>query len=375
MTAKQTERSDAQSLAAITEVDRQVFQHLITHGPTSRAALSAEIGVSRPTASESAKRLLRSKLISQTGTQSGQRGRVPVLYGINAARGHVLSLALDHDWIGLRICDLARQVVWERIDTTGPDITPERLIIDSRALLAEGRRHATGECVAITCSVADPVDPRTGQVLRMPNSPFAAGHIDIGQAVFELAPEQLRVDNDVNWAALAESRIGLMRCQPNFVYIFIGAGIGAALYVNGAVYRGTSGLAGEIGHTQVAPGKTLVQRLIELEIASPVDASIDSDQLIEAFEHRPDSPQAEAVIDAIARAIANTLITLNPGAMVLAGRIIGNAGFSSQLRQAVLQILPSPIDIHETSFGPHAPLLGATLGAQERGESYLNLRA
>lgn len=375
MTAEQPTPSDASSLAAITDVDRQFFHHLITHGPTSRAALSADIGISRPTASQSAKRLLRADIIRETGRQSGQRGRVPLLYDVNGARGYTLSLALDHDWIGLQVSDLSRQVLWERIERSNPATSAERLIEQSRALVAEGRSHAVGECLAVTCSVADPVDPRTGQVIDMPNSPFAAGHIDVGKTIFECAPDQLHVDNDVNWAALAESRIGLMQSQPNFLYVFIGAGVGAAIYVNGAIYRGASGLAGEIGHTRVAPGKTLVERLIELGVASPDDASIDTDRLIATFATEPSGNEAGAVIEALAWAIANTMITLNPAAVVFAGRLFETPEFSSRLRRRVLDMLPSPLDIQLTAFGPQAPLLGATLGAAERAEAYLNLRA
>ncbi|KEZ76748.1 NagC family transcriptional regulator [Salinisphaera hydrothermalis C41B8] len=359
---------------AITDVDRQFFHHLIAYGQTSRAALSADIGISRPTASQSARRLLRADIIRETGRPSVQRGRVPLLYDVNGARGYTLSLALDHDWIGLRVSDLSRRVLWEKIEQSTPETTAGLLIERSRALVAEGRARATGECLAVTCSVADPVDPWTGQVIDMPNSPFTAGHIDVGSAIFELAPDRLHVDNDVHWAAFAESRIGLMCSQPNFLYVFIGAGIGSAIYVNGALYRGASGLAGEIGHARVAPGQTLVERLIELGVASPDDSSIDTDKLIEAFETGPAGDKAKAVINAIAWAIANTIITLNPAVVVFAGRVFGTPAFSSRLRGAVLNMLPTPIDIRETAFGPYAPLLGATLGAAERAESYLNLR-
>ncbi|WP_158583443.1 ROK family protein [Salinisphaera sp. Q1T1-3] len=367
-------RSDDACLAAITDVDRQCFDYLRVHGPASRAGLSANIGISRPTASESARRLQQANLIRETGSCPGQRGRTPQLYDIQGARGHTVSLALDHDWIGLRVCDLSRGVLWERIDRSGTPLTTEQLVAASRTLVAEGHRHASGECLAVTCSVADPVDPRTGRVIDMPNSPFAAGHIDVGSAIFDRAPETLHVDNDVNWAAFAESRIGLMQRQPNFVYVFIGAGIGAAIHVNGALYRGADGLAGEIGHNRLAPGQTLVQRLIELGIASPSDSSIDTDRLISMFDTRPQDATATAVIDAIAAAIANTVITLNPGALVFAGRVFDSPAFAEALRRAVSHALPRPIEMTQTAFGAQAPLLGATLGAAEQAERYLHLR-
>lgn len=373
MTAEQPKPFDEQSLAAITAIDRQFFHHLIAKGATSRAAIAADIGISRPTASESAKRLLKAAIIKESGVQGGQRGRAPVLYDINPARGHTLSLAMDHDWIGLRVCNLARHILWERVEALGPEATPELLVRQSRALLCEGRTQAAGPCLSATCSVADPVDPGTGQVIDLPDSPFPAGHVEVGAKIFGLESAPLLIDNDVNWAAFAESRIGLMQSQPNFLYVFIGAGIGAALYVNGAIYRGASGLAGEIGYLQVAPGKTLAQRLIELEIASSLDSSIDTDTLIRVFENEPLGPRADAVIDALAWAIANTTIALNPAAVILAGRVVGNRHFHTRLSRSVSDMLPAKIEIKATSFGAYAPLTGATLGAQEQAERCLNL--
>ncbi|HET7313942.1 ROK family protein [Salinisphaera sp.] len=359
----------------ITEIDRAFFRHLIEHGPGSRAGISAAIGIARPTASESARRLLGAGLIRPAGQQTGQRGRAPLLYAVNAERGYTLSLAMDRGWVGLRACDLARRVVWEKIVPLAVETSGEQLIATSRDLLAQARAKAHGDCLGATCSVADPVDPDTGAVVSLPDSPFPAGHIAIRERIFTPDVPILRVDNDVNWAALAESRLGVMRSQRNFLYVYIGAGVGAALYVNGALYRGATGLAGEIGYARLGPAQTLMQRLQELDVALPDRTSLDSARLQALFETEADSRGAGAVVEAFAWVIANTAITLNPGAIVLAGSLMDMPSFNTQLQRAVQSNLPMPVEIHVSRFGARAPLVGAGIGAQEAAEIGLGLAA
>ena len=63
--------------------------------------------------------------------------------------------------------------------------------------------------------------------------------------------DQVVVDNDANMGALAESRLGVGSGVKNFLYVKVGTGIGMGIVVNGDVYRGSHGGAGEFGHIQV----------------------------------------------------------------------------------------------------------------------------
>ena len=64
------------------------------------------------------------------------------------------------------------------------------------------------------------------------------------------------IDNDVNVMALGELTTGLGRGRENFVFVKIGTGIGAGIIVNGELYRGAQGCAGDIGHIQIPVDRT-----------------------------------------------------------------------------------------------------------------------
>ena len=61
------------------------------------------------------------------------------------------------------------------------------------------------------------------------------------------------VDNDANLGALAEAAFGAGRDAGDLIYLKISSGIGAGLILNGRLYRGSAGLAGELGHVLVNP--------------------------------------------------------------------------------------------------------------------------
>ena len=65
----------------------------------------------------------------------------------------------------------------------------------------------------------------------------------------------VEVDNDANLGALAEATFGAGRNLESIVYVMVGSGVGAGLVLDGRVHRGAAGLAGEIGHVQVRPGR------------------------------------------------------------------------------------------------------------------------
>jgi predicted NBD/HSP70 family sugar kinase len=138
---------------------------------------------------------------------------------------------------------------------------PEDVIATAKALLAEASAAADSPLEAICVSVANPVDPRTGDTVSLANSAFAAGRFNVMSRSWKSCAPSVVVDNDVNWATLAERHLGAMAGEDNFVYIYLGDGLGAGLFLGGALQRGHRGLAGEIGYLRDLDGMDLTQGL------------------------------------------------------------------------------------------------------------------
>jgi glucokinase len=95
-----------------------------------------------------------------------------------------------------------------------------------------------------------PLDPFGGVVLNPPNLPCWR-NFPLAESVQKVYPVTVRVDNDANAAALAETRWGAARSYKNVFYATIGTGIGAGIVVDGKMFHGRTGAAAEGGHVSI----------------------------------------------------------------------------------------------------------------------------
>lgn len=98
-----------------------------------------------------------------------------------------------------------------------------------------------------------PVDVTDG-VLLMPNDFYGIGELPLKAAISRRTGLDVTVDNDMKAAAMAESLFGRDREHASFIYLGITHGVGSGIVLNGRVYYGEEGFAGEIGHTVLEVG-------------------------------------------------------------------------------------------------------------------------
>jgi glucokinase len=118
--------------------------------------------------------------------------------------------------------------------------------IDSMAAAAApyGGFHSIGICAP------GPLDPKTGVVLNPPNLPCWR-NFPLAAKIVEIYHVPVKVDNDANAAALAETRWGAARGFHYVFYATIGTGIGTGIVLDGRIYHGNAGAAGEGGHVSI----------------------------------------------------------------------------------------------------------------------------
>jgi glucokinase len=127
----------------------------------------------------------------------------------------------------------------------------ERILESVRAATVAARLRIE-DLVGVGVAAPGPVDFWNGVVLEAPNLP---GWQDVPLAA--ILAEQLGrpayLENDANAAAIGEHRFGAGRGVQQMIYLTISTGIGAGLILDGRLYRGTDGTAGELGHVVVDP--------------------------------------------------------------------------------------------------------------------------
>ncbi|HEU0000524.1 MAG TPA: ROK family protein [Ktedonobacteraceae bacterium] len=105
---------------------------------------------------------------------------------------------------------------------------------------------ATDNLVGIGCSVPGPLDSARGTVIFSPN--LAWRDVPLAAMLSEALGVPVKIEDDARCAALGEARRGGARGAQNAVYVTISTGIGGGVIVNGRIYRGSHGCAGEVGH-------------------------------------------------------------------------------------------------------------------------------
>ncbi len=116
--------------------------------------------------------------------------------------------------------------------------------IDAIAPSPENEFDAIGICAP------GPLDPKTGVVLNPPNVPCWR-NFPLAQKVAEKYRQPVKLDNDANAAALAETRWGAARGYRYVFYATLGTGIGTGIVLDGQIYHGNTGSAGEGGHVSI----------------------------------------------------------------------------------------------------------------------------
>lgn len=358
-----------QTLAMAT--DRLFLEHLLVHGPSSRTAIAASTGLSRPTASEAATRLSGTGLLRTIDTPPAKkRGRIPEIYDLDPEYGHTLSLTAaagktrvqTHDLRGILLHDSAADL---------PDpMTPGKFETTLRDLVANAVGATGSPCLAATASQGNPVDPVSQHPVVLPASAFPEGRGDVGALLRDVCRGPVRLDNDVNWATLAEQRIGVARGIDELLVVYLGPGIGAGLVMSGTVQHGRHGTAGELSYLR-SGGRTLISQLLEHGVAAPGRDRLDVPACLSLLDTTPAPENARLFVEAVAQQIANIAAITDPQAVVLSGPIADSAAFTRMLVRALQPLLlNADLEVLASALGEDAPLIGASLAARDMAEAH-----
>jgi predicted NBD/HSP70 family sugar kinase len=219
-------------------------------GPLTRAALAEVTGLTKSTVSKLVGDLVDARLLAETGpARAGERGRPGVAVVLSGARVASMGLEINVDYLAVRVLDLTGAVRFAaRRERDNRGSRPKKVLGELQDLAVEAlaETHRLGlEVAGAVLAVSGPVGG--GVLFSAPN----LGWQDVRPAGLLRLPVPVELDNEANLAALGEFWYG--DGERDFLYVSGEVGIGAGLVVDGKLYAGASGLAGELGHVVVAP--------------------------------------------------------------------------------------------------------------------------
>jgi predicted NBD/HSP70 family sugar kinase len=360
---------------------RAVLEALRERRPASRADLALLTGLSKPTVGTALRRFESAGLVRQYGRTTGRRGPSASLYDLVPDAVLVLGIDIGARYVRGVLCDLNGDPVEELTLQLARPHADE--VLESVREIA--RRIATVIDRTELAVAGSPgvVDPATGRISAAPNIEGWDGVL-AEHVLADALGLPVRVDNDVNLAALGEHRAGAGRDVESFAYVNIGSGLGAGIILHGRLHRGARGAAGEVGFLPVGDDPfaatqrehagamearlsshalvELAERLTATTTASTLSAPFDVQSLFDAA--RTGDPLGRAVVAHAAREIAVCVAGLTSVVdleLVLLGGGIGINGelLLPDVRTATAKLVPAPPQIECAALHERAVRTGA----------------
>jgi len=373
------------ALARHQRTPAQLLETIRDLGGVTRADLSRLTGLSRSAVAHAVAALLADGLISERepgGSHPGRRGRPAALLMLSRPAGHVVGIDFGHAHVGAAVADTAGEVLAERRLAADVDHRADE-VLDESARLARDLLGQAGvplsEVLAIAAGIPGPLDPQT-RALRPPAILAAWAGRDAGHELATRFGRPVEVANDADLGALGELHFGAARGRRDFVYVKVSHGIGAGLVLDGRIYRGAAGVAGEIGHTSLPDAtewcrcgnrgclETVVSLAPLQRRLARIGIPMTADGPGGPMTWLPENTLAARVLTEAGRILGRTLADLcnclNPEAVILGGEIGTSgpplvAGVRESIDRYAQPAAAEAVQVSAAGLGARSELMGA----------------
>lgn len=373
--------------------ERLVLEVVRSQGPVSRTELARTTGLSKPTVAVAVASLERDGLVRVAGLRTGLRGPAAALYEIRPEAAFVLGLDVGREYLRGAMVDLAGTVRAQdnrRVHAQSAHNRVAELVLlaDDLAATAGIRRSKVTQVVVGSPGVYDPARRAIAAARNLPGWERP----DVVQELREVFGRSTVLENDVALAALAERDLGHGRGVGTFCFVSIGTGIGMGLVIDGRLYRGFHGAAGEIAYLPVGTpgpgrGRNEVRQHGRLETAAAATAVVRgarrrglggpvSARRVFAAAAAGDGRAAAAVADEVelvAQAVASVVAVVDPELVVLGGGIGQAPGFADAVAEALEPMVPFRPEILVSALAEAAVVDGClAMGTEMAWHQILN---
>lgn len=368
---------------------RTILDLIRRTGPVSRAQVARDSGLSKPTVSLGLVALLEAGLVREAGRSRGGRGSGAVLYELNPKAGWVAGIDVGRHFVRAELADITGTIVARRDEPAR--VRSARTLIGQLGSIARGLAAKAGiewrQVNHTTVGSPGVFEPLSGSISLAPNL-VGWERQGLAEALRRELGERISVENDVNLAALGERWNGIGQGVRNFGFLWISTGVGMGLVLNGELYRGGRGAAGEVGYLPLgsdphepdarrhgafedAVGESgVVRSAVELGMKRPLTPK----KVFSAA--RKGDPLAARVVEEVGRRIALGLAAaaamLDLDLVILGGGIGGNNPMLlDPISRELRSLSPFRPRLAVSALGDDAVLAGAVASALSAAQKQL----
>lgn len=376
------------SQTSLREANRSaLLSYIRRFGAITQIELAEATGLSTATVSTLVRQLVsEGRLCTESTIRNGRRA---TLVTLARRTGISVGLCINKHALNLVFIDYELNIIAERTlllpKQHVPDVTLERAIRLINETLANINASAK-EVVGIGIAITAPIDKRSHTVV-IPGIMPHWNNVDIIaplQAVFKIP---VSLDNASNCCAVWESRAGVATKTTDFIYISADDGIGASIMADGKIWRGVTGMAGEIGHIQVDPlgsicacgNRGCLNTFVNEERITSLLSVTHGNLTIEDLVHLANEgdPGCRRIIADTAIRIgtvtAELCTSVDPEIVVIGGLLVQSGSifvdaFTESLHRLLFPDVLTPIQVAVASNLNNCPALGAALEGIDAAE-------
>ncbi len=353
------------TFAPYTEAERAILGLVLRRSPVTQTTIVKEVDRSQQTVSRLITRLIeRGALRQGERVSSGKRGQLSTSIEIVPEYAYSFGVALFLDALAVCVMDFSGRVIDHR-ETAMTLMTHDDVVAELRLMISElTEQWIEDESRVFGVGVGIPGTFMRG-TRRQINTPLILGewaNMDIEAVLEDDLELPVWLENDGNAAAIGESLVGVGRWAKDFVYLYVAAGLGGGIILNGEIVRGESGNAGEVAQllprgSYPHPNLELLRKQINhhgVEIATV-------SELIEKFDvNWPGVNEwIVQVRDSLSLIVSAAAALLDPQIIVIGGRI----------PQSLAEKLIPQIEIYDQRRRSDSRPLPRTVVAEAGGDS------
>jgi glucokinase len=371
---------------------RTILMLLKKLGTCSRADLVRKTGMSAPTVANVVSDLSDLGLIEWVGEGASGGGRRPENIRFKADYGCLCGAEIMMDGLRILLTDLNGSLIDERFEPLGKDARHPKAVIDAlqTSLRATLQKHnlAWKKLLAVTVGVAGITNAKDGIVVSVSDSDTWR-NVPLRSMLQESFSCSIFVENDTNLAAIGEHFRGVAQAEESFIFVAVGSGVGAGIFLNGQIFHGASWSAGEIGYLRIPNVSNMQPSLYEFGRLEQVLGSVGILRSWNAVSNKSGSSvkvrkasgvldlalegnsTAQKIVQQRARlmrdVVLNLALTLNPSLFVFGGELGAHTALLEPVVEmlnkseiAVARVLPSDLGSYAVVWGAIAVSMQGT---------------
>lgn len=332
------DRSDIRKLNAIS-----VLNQLRRQGELSRAQIASQLGLTRATVSSIVLDLIESGLVKETEYTEGVTGRPGLLLKLNPQCGCMVGVEIDLDRISVMVANLGQEVIWESEKGIEVGIRPEKCLAVAAQMVRTGLskgKSAGLNCFGICVGWAGLVNRDAGELSYGPT--FGWEHVPLKASWEKQFEVPVFVENEAHAGAMGVFHFGKTEGALNLIYLSVGYGLAAGVFMDGILLRGQHGYAGQVGHSSFADnqivcgcGKTgcwvtevgaraVLRKINDIGLKLPSTDGMDIVKSIEELLQTGDA-RVKRILESVGRQIGRGLAplvqTFDPSQVIIGGRL------------------------------------------------------